>query len=114
MNYSSSLTPSWRARALSVAAVQGALANSPAELDLAGRPILCAASCIAYAGLMEIDESVAADFVRRIVESPKKEEVVAAYRKLGLPAELAEATLAQNDSTAREARIALFYELLQA
>jgi len=63
---------------------------------------------------MEVDKSAAADFLRGVVESPKKDQVVAAYEKLGLPAELAQATLERNDATARGGRMALLRELLQA
>lgn len=112
MNYSSALGTSWVNRALSIASGQGTLANSPAELGLNGQLVMCTASCIAYAGLLETDMSEAATFLGALTDSSGKSAVVAAYQRLGLSAELANATMAQNDRTPSEDRISLLATLL--
>lgn len=112
MNYAPTVTSSWTNRALDIAAAQGTLASSPAEHGPNGQTVLCAASCIAYAGLVEADASEAASFLRDLARRRDKAAVSAAYQRLGLSAELAEATMARNDSTAPAERVSLLAGLL--
>src|SRR5689334_2500165 len=102
MNCGHSLSVSWARRAIEIACSQGALANSPSEPNVGHRPTLCAASCVAYAGFIELDSGQAESFLHALSSFPTKVDVVKAYEQLGLSRDLATATMALNDLTPRE------------
>ncbi|MDB5870638.1 MAG: hypothetical protein JWQ07_80 [Ramlibacter sp.] len=107
-----SISSNWAQRALTLAMSQGELANSPCEPSASRNLSLCAASCIAFAGLQELNPTEADSFMHRILSGDGKREILFEYGRLGLSEELAVATMALNDRTPRADRLKLISDML--
>lgn len=103
------MDPDLLARARALAQTQGRLAPSPGVLDEAGHAVLCAAACIAKAGLERAGDARAlADFDRRLLAEAKDSYVPALFESLGLDRALAARIMVRNDEQSPDTRLAWF------
>jgi hypothetical protein len=93
-----SLPERWARVAINRAEGQGYLPNSPGVRDGAN-VALCAAACIAYAGLNDSYPESSNAFLEEIGKFQDKQVVINAYKLLGLPEVACIQTMHTNDST---------------
>jgi hypothetical protein len=102
----------WAITALARAEEQGYLPDSPAEVA-DGEAVLCAAACIAYAGLKLKRPGHEQQLCSSLSRSRNKQIVVDAYATLGLPPSACFDTMAINDKALPEQRISTLKAILR-
>ena len=92
-------------RAMEIAAAQSSVPLSPAGVDKTGRLTLCAAACLAVAGL-EIRRSMSHEraFEFALAKTGSKNKVRMAYRDLGWDDSLCERLMTTNDAAPADRR----------
>ena len=92
-----------------IAQSQNVLANSPAEKNEKGQIILCAASCIALAALMENqDLDGIENFMNDVLLRDKNILLPEFFERAGLNGVAAKIILAENDAMDRTSRLEWF------
>jgi len=103
------INQAYKSRALGLAEQQGELANSPAEKGSDGKPLLCAAACLAYVAIENVDGKECADkFAHTLVNKGDKNKVVNIFRRFGWGEKFCEMVMIDNDRTPRNSRINVF------
>ena len=103
----------WARRALDVAREQGTLPNSPGRRSSGGAVALCAAACLAWAGLeARYGADQAAAFRTEVGATGSKQPVVDAFERLGLGRDACVITMSVNDRTPPADRVAALADLL--
>lgn len=102
----------WKREVISVGQRQGYLPNSPGEYSSTGEVQLCAAACIAYAGLKLKEPSNAKKFSEKIGQSRDKNIIIDAFKNLGLSESVCASVLALNDASHPEERLDMLIGLL--
>ena len=105
------IDPQWALSALETAEAQGALPESPGAVA-GGSFHLCAAACVAYAGLRRQDEAKAKAFRTLLGATRSKQTVGDAFEELGLGQTACVVTMGLNDDTSPPRRIARMADLL--
>lgn len=105
------ISRSWASSALAIAKQQGFLPNSPAEIRN-GELQLCAAACVAYAGLKLRSPGQERDLYFSLMDRSDKQTVLDAFAKLGLSPESCQRAMVINDQTEPEHRIAVLRQAL--
>lgn len=101
----------YKKRAVEIANSQGYLADSPAEINNNGNITLCAAACLAYAGIeIEDGDLCAEEFSRKLVAEKKKSEIIEVFKRFGWGSNFGNFIVVMNDKTKREQRIPTFIE----
>ena len=111
--HSAGVLMAWAAAAIEQADLQGYFPNSPSE-RVEDRTALCAAACIAYAGLKVTAPVLAEIFMDEVGVMQDKRIVVDAFMSFGLSEEVCFATMALNDASAPAERIDNFRTVLSA
>ena len=106
-----SISRDWAAEAVSLAEAQGYLPNSPGEF-VDGKYRLCAAACIACAGLRTMQPGREDDFCSSLRVSNSKKSVADAFVSLGLSQAACSETMALNDSTLNQLRLTALHQAL--
>ena len=103
----------WAGRALEVARGQAAVPDSPGRRSEDGAVALCAAACVAHAGLeLRYGADRAEAFRADVGTTGSKRLVVDAFERLGLDGDACAYTMAVNDRTAPAGRIDALARLL--
>lgn len=111
MKMLSELPGNWANTALSVAQEQGFLPDSPAEtVDRELR--LCAAACVAYAGLKLMRPGREEKFRSSLRTQRDKQIVISAFSELGLSRAVCLEAMMINDRTLPEDRVRVFRKAL--
>ena len=100
----SEISRNWAKSALAIAKQQGFLPNSPAEIRN-GELQLCAAACVAYAGLKIMSPGRERDLYSSLMSTNNKQTVLNAFAELGLSLESYQRAMLINDQTEPERRI---------
>lgn len=103
----------WANKAISIAKNQQYLPNSPGEITRDGDIFMCAAACIAYAGLDFIDRQKAEEFKKEISKNLSKQTVRNAYSFLGLSEKSCDETMLINDQYSSDKRIEILIQMLR-
>ncbi len=103
----------WARRTLDVARTQAALPNSPGRRLSSGAVALCAAACLALAGLeVRYGAEQAAAFRADVGATGSKRPVMEAFERLGLGRDACAAIMHMNDRTSPVDRVAALADLL--
>ena len=103
----------WARRALDVAREQGTLPDSPGRRSSSGAVALCAAACLAEAGLeVHCGAEQAAALRAEVGATGLKQPVVDAFERLGLGRDACAALMLMNDQTAPTDRVVALADLL--
>ena len=103
----------WARRTLDVARAQAALPDSPGRHSSSGAVALCAAACLAVAGLeIHYGAEYAAAFRAEVGATGSKRPVMDAFERLGLGRGACAALMHMNDRTAPADRVAALAGLL--
>lgn len=103
----------WARRTLDIARAQEALPDSPGRLSSGGAVALCAAACLAVAGLeLHCGAAHAAEFRAEVGATGSKRPVIDAFERLGLGRDACAAVMHMNDRTASANRVTALADLL--
>lgn len=107
-NYNLTIPNNILERAKKIGTEQGFLPLSPYSVDAESKVALCAAACLAYAGLENISKQTADGFVAALIMDLSDTALYEAFDQLNWPTAVCEHVRIENDKSSPDVRLSKF------